>query len=219
MNLITQKIEKISYEYAKKLREQAFRNEPQITEDLQKTALKVSAEMEGLKYKLKTQKSLTEKLAANSAKNIKRLMESGFSSKDAITGVLKTTAENINDVLRYTIIFSIEDYIFGYKNFLEQLRQSNYTIPEDRIWNAWKNIGTIFDKGYRGINVTGISSQEQKFELQFHTSSGYDLKIATHSLYKESKEQTISRKRKNEIRKKLIKAAEKIEIPKGVKKL
>ena len=63
----------------------------------------------------------------------------------------------------------------------KNLRQQNYVIHKELIWNAWKNIGTSFDKGYRGINSTVISSHSQIFELQFHTAEKFSFeKVKTH---------------------------------------
>jgi len=219
MNLTNHKIEKAANSQAQKLLAEATRNEPEITKDLQEITLEISAEIVGFESKFKTEKSLSEKLARNSLKNIKRLLETDFSIEDAIENVLSFRAEAFNDALRYTIVLSNENYVFGYKKFLGLLNQRKYEIPKKRIWNAWKNIGTIYDKGYRGINTTVISSQEQKFELQFHTKESFDLKNETHELYKESNKLNISHKRAIEIRRILLEKAQKIEVPKGVKQL
>jgi hypothetical protein len=121
--------------------------------------------------------------------------------------------------LRYTFIFSEEKYVFGVKFSLQKLKQNNFTVPENKIWNAWKNIETVFDKGYRGINITVFSSHEQIFELQFHTKASYKLKTNTHLLYEELRLIKTSHKRKNVIVQELLKLAQAVSIPKGVKKL
>ncbi len=102
---------------------------------------------------------------------------------------------------------------------MEKLKQTGYEVPENKIWNAWKNIGTLFDKGYRGINMTIISSRKQIFELQFHTRASYELKTETHFFYEESRQNRTSLKRKIEIAEIVIGLAEKVKIPKGIKKL
>ena len=93
----------------------------------------------------------------------------------------------------------------------------NYEIFDKDIWNAWKNIETRFDRGYRGINMTIISSRKQKFELQFHTAESFEFKMENHHFYRESKNRETSPERKKEIGKYLVKSAGKIAVPRGVR--
>lgn len=218
-NLTKSEIEKSARKYAQKLLAEAIKNEPEITKDLQEIASQISVKLIGMESKFKTEKSLSQKLAKNSLKNIKRLLEEHFSIEYAIETSLNFRAEEFNDVLRFTVILSDENYVFGYKRFLSLLKQKNYKIPKSRIWNAWKNVGTIFDKGYRGINITVISSKEQKFELQFHTTESFELKNQTHKLYKESNKANASQKRRIEIQKTLLAMAQEIKVPKGIEKI
>ena len=184
MNLTEAKIENKAAQYAKSLRTQAVKNEPQITEDLQKIALEVAAEIVGLEHKFKTEDSLTKKLAKNSQKSLQYLSAKHNLKPQAIEKTVSRLAQQNNDALRYTFLLPIETYTFDFKKTLTKLKEMNYEISDKDIWNAWKNIGTIFDKGYRGINVTIISSQGQIFELQFHTKESFRLKMKTHKLYK-----------------------------------
>lgn len=219
MNLTQRKIEKKAASYAKQLLKRAQKHEPQITKDLQNIASEVSAEMVGLEDRFKTEESLTRKIAEGSVKNVRKFFESGYSLENAIEKAVKMRAERNNDTLRYTFIFSFEKYVFGFKQSLQKLKQNGFKVPEDKIWNAWKNIGTIFDKGYRGINITIISSQGQVFELQFHTRSSHKLKTETHVLYEELRGLKNSHERENEIIQELVKMAETVRVPKGVKTL
>lgn len=219
MNLIGQKIEKKAKQFAKNLLQQAENNEPPITTDLQKIALEVSAEMVGLEEKFKSEESLTRKITETSVRNVRKFSESGYSLKNAIEEAVKIRAERNNDTLRYTFIFSFEKYVFGFRQSLQKLNQKGFNVPENKIWNAWKNIGTVFDKGYRGINITIFSSQGQVFELQFHTKASYELKTETHFLYEELRRLKTSRQRENEIIQELVEMAQAVRVPKGVKKL
>ncbi len=63
MNRTKAEIEKKAAQSAKNLLKQAGKNEPKITQDLQKSASEVSAEMIGLEYKFKSEASLTEMIA------------------------------------------------------------------------------------------------------------------------------------------------------------
>ena len=195
MNLTEQKIRQKAAQYAKSLLKQVLRNAPEITPNLQKIAAEVAAEMVGLEHKFKTEESLIRKLTNESVKSAKSFVNSGYLIDEAIEKSTKLQAERNNDALRYTFVFPFEKYVFGFKQSLEKLKQSGYRISENKIWNAWKNIGTAFDKGYRGINITAFSSQAQVFELQFHTRSSYELKTKTHYLYEESRQSQTSQER------------------------
>ncbi len=186
---------------AQKLLDEAQENEPQITADLQTIAREVSAETVGLENKFKTEVSLTRKLINGAIPNLQTIQE---------------VAEIINDALRYTFILPFETYNEDFRQIVERLRNSDYQIPESRIWNAWGNIGKRFDKGYRGINITVISSQNQKFELQFHTAESYRLKTETHFLYEELRDKRTSRERQAKIIEMLKREAENVERPKGI---
>ena len=85
-----------------------------------------------------------------------------------------------------------------------------------KIWNAWMEVGTENDSGYRGINVTIISSQKQKFELQFHTAESFRVKTETHGLYEEKRDLTTSLNKRLELNETMKKIAHKIERPKEV---
>ncbi len=186
---------------AQKLLAEAEENEPRITAELQNVAQKVSAEMVGLENKFKTEDSLIRKLI------------------DAVNGnfeKLPRKAQIINDVLRYTFVLPIDFYAERFHKTIERLTELGYQIPKNRIWNAWQTIGERFDKGYRGINITVISSQKQKFELQFHTEESFRLKTETHFLYEELRQKRISEERETELIEERRKAAKSLERPQGV---
>jgi hypothetical protein len=186
---------------AQELLLQAQKNEPNITADLQNIAEKVTAEMVGLERKFKTEESLTRKLA-----------ETAEVSSEKIERV----AESVNDALRYTFVLPFEIYAESFQKAIEILINSDYQVPKKRIWNAWKNIGRSRDKGYRGINITVISSQNQKFELQFHTAESFALKTETHNLYKELRSKMVSEKRETELIDEMKKAALRVSKPEGI---
>jgi hypothetical protein len=208
-----------SAEYARKLIEHARAFEPEITADLQKIAAEIGAEMVGLEYRFKTVKSLTRKIVQKVSGNLRIFTEAGFSFDEAFEKTINLQAKTFNDALRYTMILPLESYVFGFKQALERLKRKDYNIPENKIWNAWKNVGTKYDKGYRGINATVISSQKQIFELQFHTAESFHLKMKMHEFYKETGLATIADERKKELIQKMVESAISVSIPKGVRKL
>jgi len=186
---------------AEQLLDQAGKNEPNITADLQTIAQEVLAELVGLGNRFKSEESLIRKLVDYVGDDFRKL---------------ERKAETVNDVLRYTFVLPLESYAEKLLEALKRLPELGYRIPENRIWNAWQTIGESFDKGYRGINITVISSKNQKFELQFHTEESFRLKTETHYLYEELRRKDISRERKTELIEKCINTAENVQRPKGV---
>ena len=184
---------------ARQLLAEAVRNEPAITKDIQEAAKLENAKVVGLENKFESESSLVRKLTDNS---IVRGISVGKSAKQN------------NDTLRYTIIFSPENYRQDYNSILNFLDKKGYQIQ--KIWNAWSNENRDTDTGFRGINVTVISSQSQKFELQFHTEESFLLKTETHGLYEERRNPKISKERDSEIRGIMKELAAEIERPKGV---
>ncbi|MGI8641949.1 MAG: hypothetical protein ACR2MG_18625 [Pyrinomonadaceae bacterium] len=186
---------------AQKLLAQAAANEPDITADLQNISSEVFAQIVGLENKFKTEESLTRKL---------------IDLAEADSTEISRIARKINDVLRYTFVLPFETYAEGFRQAIKKLRKSGYQIPDYKIWNAWGTMERRFDKGYRGINITVISSHKQKFELQFHTEESFRLKTATHRFYEELRNRRILEKREIELIEKLRKAAENVKKPEGV---
>ena len=91
------------------LLEQATKNEPLITKDLSEIAMEVSAETAGLENKLKSQKSLTEKLTSESLKSAKSFTGTAHLTEQAIEKLVRRQTERNNDTLRYTFILPYED--------------------------------------------------------------------------------------------------------------
>lgn len=120
----------------------------------------------------------------------------------------------IDDALRYTMILSPDDYKKSYQSVLSHLADKGFDVQN--IWNAWTMEDKLEDSGYRGINVTIISSQKQQFELQFHTEDSFRLKTETHGLYEERRSPMTSQQRINELLKIGKENASKVKRPKGI---
>ena len=185
---------------AKLLISGAKENEPEITKILKLAASSNKAKLVGLIDKFKSEQSLTRKLRdlAQTIENVP----------------IETQAENIDDALRYTMILAADDYKKGYQKILRQLENKGFEI--ENVWNAWEMEGTPDDTGYRGINAALISSQKQKFELQFHTAESFRVKTETHDLYEERRNPKISKKRFLELIEIGKENAKQIERPKGI---
>jgi hypothetical protein len=188
-----------SLKLARQLLAEASKNEPEITKNIEEIAAVLQAEIVGLENRFKSEISLARKLSEN-------LKPRGIT--------IEQKALQINDVLRYTIVFSVEDYQNGYLAALSALDKKGYEIQ--KIWNAWNNEGKPTDTGYRGINVTIISFQNQQFELQFHTAESFRVKTKTHGLYAERRSPNTTRARKSEILRIMKNLVAEIERPKGI---
>jgi hypothetical protein len=192
---------------AKELLKQAKENEPQITVDLQNIASEIFAQIVGLENKFKTEESLRQKLL---------LLIKKDNSNQSARRKLEKFARRNNDTLRYTFIFQKDEYAQNFHNAIEKLEQKGFVIPRSRIWNAWENEETSKDTGYRGINITVISSQNQRFELQFHTAESFRFKTETHYLYKELSDLETFDKRREEIIAEMLLSAKQIKRPEGI---
>lgn len=184
---------------AQKLLVKARQNELMITTDIRKIAAFTKAKVVGLENRLKTEQSLARKIADISTKF--KIQPEKIASRN-------------NDVLRYTFIFSDEKYQSGFNLTLDTLKIAGYNVA--KIFNAWENENTPKDTGYRGINITVISSQKQKFELQFHTDESFRVKSETHNLYDEQRNPQTSEKRRREIIEIVKRLSKKIRRPNGI---
>lgn len=186
-------------EIAQQLLSEAQKSEPKITEDLHNIAAQTETELKDLKEKFKSEKSLIRKLT-------------DISEKYQIP--LEKVARKINDTLRYTYILNAENYIDKYAEILNLLNLKNYKTMKK--FDAWLNEGIPDDTSYRGINLTVLSSQKQKFEIQFHTAESFNLKTETHGIYEEFRNPKTSAKRKREITLIMLKKAAEIKRPRGI---
>ena len=187
-------------EIAQQLLAEARKNEPLITKNLKSIASSNGAKLVGLKDKFKTEQSLTRKLSDS------------IETREPLS--LERQAKKIDDALRYTMILLDDNYQKGYQSILSKLEGEEFKVVN--IWNAWDMEDKHTDTGYRGINVTIISSQNQQFELQFHTEKSFRVKTETHNLYEERRNPQITEKRFVELKKIGTENAKKITRPRGI---
>jgi hypothetical protein len=186
-------------EIAHQLLLESKQNEPQITQDVKEIAVFCGVKVVGLRKKFKTVESLTRKLKDRTG-NRKKTMEK--------------VSIKINDVLRYTFLASVKNYAIVLQELQICFQSRGYEIA--KIFNAWDYDNTKKDTGYRGINLTIISSKNQKFELQLHTKASFKLKTETHKLYQEHRNSATSIERKVEINFLMKTKAAKLTRPQGV---
>jgi len=145
----------------------ARKMEPRVTALLQDIARRTNGTMAGLEFRLKTDKSLSEKIV-----------------RDA-TGsgeIYSVAAAKIKDVLRYTIVYSEKDYRRAVQEAIDALYAKGY--KKIRIKNAWSNP----PGEYKGINAAFETPRGYEFELQFHTKASLDAKQMSHGLYEQQRQ-------------------------------
>ena len=184
---------------ARQLLAEAGMSEPQITDDVGEIAIILKAEIIGLENRFKSENSLARKL-------------SDYAQEKNLP--FKIIAKQTNDVLRYTYLFPKDRYAEGLNSVQIYFQEKDYQIV--KIFNGWMLAGTLRDIGYRGINLTIISSRKQKFELQLHIAESFRLKTETHGLYEEFRSSNTSKQRKTEIVEEMIEQAKLLKRPKGI---
>jgi hypothetical protein len=199
VNVLDFKFNSKARRLAQKLLSAAKLYEPQITQDLTAIAKLINAEIVGLENKFKSSESLERKLKNKS-----------IYSKRPVEKI----AKQINDTLRYTYLISENTYTDPSTTLLDYLEGYDYRIT--KIYNAWELEKTPEDTGYRGINITVISSHNRKFELQLHTKASFDLKNETHILYEEFRNQATPVQRKAEIVDLMLEKVRNLKKPDGI---
>ena len=163
---------------ANQVHAKAVAAEPVITKQMQDLATANGGEMIGLKNRLKSVESLERKI--------------GDKARDEFGGDYEAAAQDIGDSVRYTMELDANNYGDGVKNTIDVLNEQGY---QTRVKNYWQE-GNI----YKGVNATVTSPDGQKFELQFHTADGFNLKeTLNHKLYEEHRLFTTSAARKFEL--------------------
>jgi hypothetical protein len=128
--------------------------------------------LEGFKFRLKDEDRLNEKIA-----------ERLEGEPD------KSTAEivrRIPDAIRYTFCFQPENYTRGYYDIKELLEVRGHEMYYSKNW--WT------DLEYKGINTRWVTTEGQRFEVQFHTPDSFHAKHhVTHIAYERIRDPRTSR--------------------------
>ena len=103
----------------------------------------------------------------NRFKSRKRLEEKIYHKYQRTNNEIISIANNIGDVLRYTIIFDYDNYIQNVQGYLENLEELGYNISVFK--NRWNEVY------FKGISVK-INGPCGMFEIQFHTKENYEIK-------------------------------------------
>ena len=141
---------------AKAQREKVAAAEPEITRDMIDTANRHGAKMEGLGFRLKSEKSLARKIEDER-------------DDPEFGGDPVKTADAMSDVARYTMTFRDSSYVQGARDVVDDLESQGYQL---RVKNYWQP-----GDPYQGINIAAVHPETGvKFELQLHTPTSLDFK-------------------------------------------
>jgi hypothetical protein len=118
--------------------------------------------LEGFKHRVKGEDRLEEKIA------------------DKVGAELRMTPaealREVGDAIRYTYCFQPENYTRGYHDVKERWEGRGYEMYYSK--NYWT------DPEYKGINTRWVTSEGQRFEIQFHTPDSFHAKHhVTHLAY------------------------------------
>jgi SPP1 gp7 family putative phage head morphogenesis protein len=140
----------------------AVANEPEISAHVMKVAETVDMNMAGFKYRIKEKDSYLRKIRSKYNPN--------------------GNEYEVKDILRYTYTASPDALTDKTLKAIETHQSLDYNTIE--IKNYWMNKSDP----YNGINTTFKSPSGQKFELQYHTPEGFDLKNGKmHELYEKQR--------------------------------
>ena len=178
---------------AKNLRNKIAEIEPSLTKTVTDIADGVGAKMEGLQFRLKTEKSLARKIDAD--------------SKD-FGGDASKAANKISDAVRYTMVIDSDKYTDSVTKTLDNLRESGYQAS--RIKNFWQK-----GDDYQGINAKIKHPAGFEFEMQFHSPESLAMKEKTHALYEERRVST-NPKTQYKLYERTVRMISKVAVPAGV---
>jgi hypothetical protein len=148
----------------------------------------------GFEHRLKGEDRLREKIA----EMVK--VERGLTAAKAL--------REIPDAMRYTFCFHLEGYTRGYYHIKERFECRGYEMYYSQNW--WTN------PEYKGINTRWVTSEGQRFEVQFHTPDSFHAKhYVTHKAYERIRDPATSREELPELHAFQRQVCELIEIPGG----
>lgn len=116
------------------------------------------AVLEGLEYRVKSPKSLYNKIYQRGK---------------------KSSFDSVADVIRYTLILNPEDYVEQIQFIVEALYKKDWKIYI--LKNYWMNDSLP----YNGVNAKFKNSRNYRVEIQFHTQQSFKVKMSEedHELY------------------------------------
>lgn len=164
-----------------------------ITEVVEQAARHAGGFLVGLDNRLKTVESLRRKLA-------------DLHGQDP-TLTVEEAAEQIYDVLRFTVVAEPGRYMATHDDVLAELRSQGVEVVAEA--NRWGG------PGYRGINLRLRAGPARRFEVQLHTRESFEAAKATRGLYEEYRLSTTPPDRRAELFALLDSAFAQVSVPPG----
>lgn len=174
--------------------EKAVKNEPGISRTVIRIAEKVGMDAVGLEYRIKSKDSFLRKVAANYSPS--------------------RTEYEVKDIIRYTYTADPDDLADKVLLCIEEFEKIGYNTIE--VKNYWLKPNSP----YKGINTTIQAPNDQKFEVQYHTSESFKLKNGElHKLYERWRLLPKGAEEKAKLESKMIKLSKGIESPPNIGKV
>ncbi|MGH3233515.1 MAG: hypothetical protein ACRDOH_09725 [Streptosporangiaceae bacterium] len=150
--------------------------------------------LEGFEHRLKREDRLKEKIAE----------KLGAEPRTTASEALREVA----DTIRYTYCFQPENYTRGYYDITERYERRGYEMYYSKNW--WTN------PEYKGINTRWITSNGQRFEVQFHTLDSFHAKHhVTHAAYERIRDSATSDEERAELKAFQREVSSRIQVPDG----
>ena len=183
---------------ADELIKSAKKKDRTITPLLQSVANKNGVKLQGLKYKIKSKDSLSEKISRKS-------QAKGLTPKQY--------GQSVTDTLRYTIVSTNKKFTENYLRCVETLKKKEYTVIE--VTNTLKDENAM----YRGINSLVKDSSGYIFELQFHTEESLRAKELNHPFYEILRAGSMEPEREKDIIRQMLYNSRQVNAPSGVERI
>ena len=199
-NKLVKTIEEEAEPYADYKLKHINKIEPEITKFLKDVSNSENSELFGLDYRIKTKESLIRKIISDS-------------KEKAIP--IKETTNQINDILRYTMINDDESFTYKYFKIIEKMKEKGYNIV--RVKNTFVDGVT-----YKGINTLVQTKSGDIFELQFHTPKSIKVKEDDlHKIYEKQRllDKDKDKKKWDSLTEEMIQISNTIPIPKNVERI
>jgi hypothetical protein len=172
------------------------KTEPTISADMQTIGREnaYGGWLAGFDHRIKGDDRLKEKVAEQAAAEPDK-------SSSAIL-------RKIPDALRFTCCYKPDNYTRGYHDAKARLEDLGHEMYQST--NHWT------DPEYKGINTRWVTSEGQRFELQFHTPESFHAKeYVTHKAYERLRNSLTSDEERSELEAFQREVSSRIEVPEG----
>ena len=186
--------------------------EPKITADLFEIAGHIGTEMFGIKYRLKSAGDNAEGVCRFADKIDEKLKAAEKAGKPIS---YKEAAEDVHDLVRYTMAATPETLVEDFLRVKELLEAKGYSFL--KIKNTWETY--TMNAPYRGLNTQIMSPYGIVFELQFHTAESLVTKSVTHSLYETARDPRIDVVQKASLLNQMYDLFARMTAPDGISKI